>query len=53
MISSVIDAMLILMRMPKYYKIADNTPYISNAAERERLGLLTELLASDCRVLME
>ena len=53
MTSSVIDAMLILKRMLEYYQIADNTPFTSNAIERERLRLLTELLVSDCRVLME
>ena len=53
MTSSVIDAMLILMRMLEYYHIADNTPFTSNAIERERLRLLTELLVSYCRVLME
>ena len=51
--SSVIEAMLILMRMSKYYQIADNAPFASNAIERELLRLLPELLVSDCRVLME
>ena len=51
MTSSVIDAMLILMRMLEYYQNADdNTPFTSNAIERERLRLLTELLVSDCSV---
>ena len=53
MTSSVIDAMLILTHMLEYYQIADNAPFTSNAIERERLRLLTELLVSDCRVLME
>ena len=51
--SSVIDAMLILTRMPEYYQIADNAPFTTNAIERERLRLLPELLVSGCRVLME
>ena len=50
MTSSVIDAMLILMRMLKYYQIADNAPFTSNAIKRERLRLLTELSVSDCSV---
>ena len=53
MTSSVIDAMLILTCMLQYYQIADNTPFTSNAIERKRLQLLTELLVSDCRVLMD
>ena len=50
MTSSVIDTMLILTRMPEYYQIADDTPFTSNAIERERLRLLTERA---CRVLVE
>ena len=50
---SAVDAILILMRMPEYYQIADDAPFTSTAIERERLQLLTELLVSDCRVLME
>ena len=46
--SSVINAMLILTRMPEYYQITDNAPFTSNAIEREQLQLLTELLVSDC-----
>ena len=53
MTPSAVDAILILMRMPEYYQIADDAPFTSNAIERERLRLLTELLVSDCRVLME
>ena len=53
MTSSVINAMLILTRMLEYYQIADNAPFTSNAVERERLRLLTELLVSNCRMLME
>ena len=53
MTSSAVDTILILTRMPEYYQMADNTPLTSNAIERERLRLLTELLVSDCRVLME
>ena len=52
MTSSVIDAMLILMRMLEYYQI-DNIPFTSDAIEREPLQLLTEPLVSDCRMLME
>ena len=51
MTSSVIDAMLILTCMPKYYQIADN--FTSNAIERELLRLLTERLVSDCDCLTE
>ena len=46
--SSVIDSMLILTQISEYYQIADNAPFTSNAIERERLRLLTELLVSDC-----
>ena len=53
MTSSVIDAMLISMRMPEYYQIADKALLTCNAIEREQLRLLTELLVSDSRVLME
>ena len=53
MTPSAVDAILILMRMPDYYQIADDAPFTSNAIERERLRLLTELLVSNCRVLME
>ena len=38
---------------PEYYQIADDAPFTSTEIERERLQLLTELLVSDCRVLME
>ena len=31
--SSVIDAKLILMRMPEYYQIADSVPFTSNAIQ--------------------
>ena len=48
-----VDAILILTRMPEYHQIADDAPFTSNAIERERLRLLTELLVSDCKVLME
>ena len=53
MTSSAVDAILILTCMPEYYQIADITPFTSNAIERERLRLLTELLVSVCRVLKE
>ena len=53
MTSSAVDAILILTCMPEYYQITDTAHFISNAIERERLRLLTELLVSDCRVLME
>ena len=45
MTPSAVDTILILMRMPEYYQIADDAP---NAIERERMRLLTELLVSDC-----
>ena len=48
---SAVDAILILTRTPEYYQIADDAPFTE--IERERLRLLTELLVSDCRVLME
>ena len=44
---------MVLTRMLEYYQIADNALFTSNAIERERLQLLTELLVSDCKVLME
>ena len=50
---SAVDALLILTRIPKYYQNADAAPFTSNASEWERLRLLTELLISDCRVLIE
>ena len=50
---SAVDALLILTLIPKYYQNSDDAPFTSNASERERLRLLTELLISDCRVLME
>ena len=50
---SAVDAILILTRTPEYYQIADDAPFTSTEIERERLRLLTELLLSDCRVLME
>ena len=53
MTPSAVDAILILTRMPDYNQIADDAPFTSNAIERERLRLLTELLISDCGVLME
>ena len=53
MTSSAVDSILILTHMPEYYQTADDAPFTSNAIERERLRLLTELLVSDCRVLME
>ena len=53
MTPSAVDAILFLTRMPEYYQIADAGPFTSNAIEMEQLQLLTELLVSDCRVLME
>ena len=50
---SAVDAILILTRTPEYYQIADDAPFTSTEIERERLRLLTELLVSDCRVLLE
>ena len=52
---SAVDAILILTRTPEYYQIADDAPFTSTEIERERLRLelMTELLVSDCRVLME
>ena len=47
MTSSVIDACML-----EYYQ-TDNAPFTSNAIERERLQLMTELLVTNCRVLME
>ena len=47
---SAVDAILILTRT---HQIADDAPFTSTEIERERLRLLTELLVSDCRVLME
>ena len=44
---SAVDAILILTRTPEYYQIADDAPFTS------AVRLLTELLVSDCRVLME
>ena len=41
MTSSAVDAILVLTRMPEYYQIADDAPFISNAIERERMRLLT------------
>ena len=38
MTSSVIDAMLIVMRILEYYQIADNAPFTSNAIERFHHG---------------
>ena len=48
MTPSAVDAILILTRI-----IADDVPFTSTAIERELLRLLTELLVSDCIVLME
>ena len=45
MTHSAVDAILSLTRMPEYYQIADDAPLTSNAIKRERLQLLTELLA--------
>ena len=53
MTSSVIDAMLILACMLEYYQIAFNAPFTSYAIERKQLRLLTDLLVTNCRVLME
>ena len=53
MTPSAVDAISILTRIPEYYQIADDAPFTSNAIDRERLRLLTELLVSDCRVLTE
>ena len=47
MTSSVIDAMLILMRMLKYYQIPDNAPFTSNAIERKRYLIATVERAID------
>ena len=43
MTPSALDAILVLTCMPEYYQIADDAPFTSNAIERERLRLLTEL----------
>ena len=50
MTPSAVDAIFILMRTPEYYQIADDAPFTSTEIERR---VLTELLVSDCRVLME
>ena len=50
MTPSAVDTILILTHMSEYYQIDDDAPF---TIERERLRLLTELLVSNCRVLME
>ena len=48
--SSVIDDMLILMRMLEYYQVADNVPFTSNAIERDRLRLTVDVAIVDIAI---
>ena len=44
MTSSAVDTILILMRMPECYKIADNAPFTSNAIEKGAIATVVRAI---------